>query len=66
METSSSREFPCGPVVRTLLSLQRVQVLSLVWELRSCKPGSSAKINNNNNNKVAQAKELSSAGTSSF
>ena len=37
------KEFPGGPVVRTLLSLPRAWVRSLLGELRSCKPCGTAK-----------------------
>ena len=43
-EQGRAWEFPGGPVARTLLSLQRAQVCSLVGELRSHKRLDAAKI----------------------
>ena len=35
-EKNTKRDFPGGPVIETVLSLQRAWVQSLVMELRSC------------------------------
>ena len=52
------RDFPGGPVVRTVCSLLKVQVKSLVGELRLCKPcGTTRKKQNKTKTKTVNERE---------